>query len=269
MASARILVLSYYNDPNFGDRLGYHLVNSAVPPSATVFHASVKPWTAPDEPFDLLILGIGNSLNSFTVRRDELFRLVDRIPRRVGIFGIQYPHHFGRLVPLERLHSLLDRLDYWFARYGRDIEAFGQGRDNVLHLGDWLIDAFPMATWRISGTMTIPPEIKKQTLSLDRIIQEIQRYRYVKSARLHPLLCALTSAERVMYQEQREDRFGQISGKFASMLVDVFGREYPPGRPFPVHRESVVAYKCRVRENIETLRTKITDLLDSPGRGHP
>ena len=257
----RVLTLSYYNDPNFGDRLGYHLVNSIVPPDCLVVHASVKPWTVPDEPFDLLILGIGNSLNSATVRHDELLALIDRVPRTVGIFGIQYAHHFGKVVPVERFQSLLDRLSFWFARSRRDLDRFGRGRTNAIHLGDWLVTMFPMTQWTDPGTLVIPPGIKRIDAPLDRAIQKIQRYRRVDSARLHPLLCALTSAEAVAYHEQREDPYQQVSGKFAAMLLDVFGRELPPDVFFDVDRDAVARYKTQVSANVQHLAETVRSLL--------
>jgi len=41
-------------------------------------------------------------------------------------------------------------------------------------------------------------------------------HRQVHSKRLHPLLCALASAERVAYTEQRETPTRNPSGKFRS-----------------------------------------------------
>ncbi len=263
MRAPKVLVLSYYNDPNFGDRLGYHLINAVLPPSALVIHATVLPWSVPDENFDLLVLGIGNSLNAATVRRDELFSLVDRIPNSVGIFGTQYPTQYGRIGQLDRLKRLLGTLSVWFARYQQDIRVFGEGRDNIIHLGDWLISAFPMTRWRKSQTLIVPPEIKTRQHSLDRTIQRIQAYRRVDSARLHPLLCALTSAEEVAYREQYEDPFGSASGKFEAMLLDVFGASHPPGEFFKVNRQAVAAYKVKVADNIEVLRQTFRRLLDS------
>ncbi len=261
MRAPKVLVLSYYNDPNFGDRLGYHLINSVVPPSAMVIHASVLPWNVPEEDFDLLVLGIGNSLNAATVRRDPLFSLVDRIPSSVGIFGTQYAHQYNKVVQLDRFKLLLGKLTVWFARYKEDVRVFGQGLENVIHLGDWLISAFPMTRWRKSNTLVVPPEIKTQTLPLDRTIQRIQAYRRVSSARLHPLLCALTSAEEVAYREQYEDPFGSGSGKFDAMLLDVFGTSYPPNEFFKVDRSAVAAYKVKVAKNIEVLQQTLYRLL--------
>ncbi|MDP2483476.1 MAG: hypothetical protein Q8W45_09355, partial [Candidatus Palauibacterales bacterium] len=50
------------------------------------------------------------------------------------------PAKHTRIQPLERL---IERLDTWFARYQDDVLMYGRGRNNVEHLGDWLIDLFP------------------------------------------------------------------------------------------------------------------------------
>jgi hypothetical protein len=258
----KVLTLSYYNDANFGDRLGYHLVNALVPASATVVHATVKPWTVPDEDFDLLLLGTGHSLNAATVQRPELHALLARIPHTVGIFGTQYRYQYRKLIDPAAFDNVLDRLTMWWARNEEDVLTFGAGRTNVRHLGDWLITAFPNATPTIERTLDIPPEIKSQEAPLDRLIQRIQSYRRVNSARIHPLLCALTSADAVAYREQHEDPNNEISGKFRSMLVDIFGRTYPEGEFFDVDHAAVRAYKTRVERNVSAMKQQIADLLD-------
>ena len=79
-------------------------------------------------------------------------------------------------------------------------------------------------------------------LPLDRTIQAIQLHKNVYSARLHPLLCALTSAELVAYAEQPSKQMPDIvSGKFRSMLIDIFGRSYPEKKFFIVDRDAVSA----------------------------
>jgi hypothetical protein len=99
-------------------------------------------------------------------------------------------------------------------------------------------------------------------LPMDRTIQHIQRHKRVFSERLHPLLCALTSAEQVAYVEQREmgDRM-HASGKFRSMLFDVFGQTFPENIFWPVDRGRVAAYKTKVRTNTDALRTQLAALL--------
>ena len=160
-ALKKVLVLSYYNDPNFGDRLGYHLINSLLPANAVVTHASVVPWAVPDEDFDLLILGIGNSLNAATVARPELHRLIETTPHTLGLFGTQYRYQYQKLIDPKLIDSLDRQHDHtWWARYEEDINAFGRGRSNVRHLGDFLISAFPMATPTIDRTLVIPADIK-------------------------------------------------------------------------------------------------------------
>jgi len=260
-APKKVLVLSYYNDPNFGDRLGYHLINSLVPAEAVVTHASIRPWTVPDEHFDLFILGIGNSLNAATVARPELHRLVETIPHTLGIFGTQYRDQYQQLIDPKLLPSLLGNLTTWWARYEEDINAFGAGRSNVCHLGDILISAFPNTIPTLDKTLVIPADIRSKEVPLDRIIQQIQSYRRVSSARIHPMLCALTSAEEVAYQEQKEDPNQKTSGKFRSQLYDIFGRSFAEDKYFTVDRDAVIRYKTMVEANMVDLRAQIVRLL--------
>ena len=257
----KVLVLSYYNDRNFGDRLGFHVINSLIPAGAVVTHACVKPWTVPDEHFDLLILGIGNSLNSATIARPELHRLVERTPHTIGVFGTQYRYQYRELVDPKLIDGLLANMTTWWARYEEDIQAFGRGRNNVRHLGDFLISAFPLAAPTDPRTLVIKADIKSKDVGLDRLIQEIQTYRRVSTARIHPMLCALTSAEQVAFQEQQEDPRGRSSGKFRSQLYDIFGRTFDENAFFSVDRDAVARYKRRVEANMGDLRVQISELL--------
>jgi hypothetical protein len=52
------------------------------------------------------------------------------------------------------------------------------------------------------------------------------------------------------------------SGKFRSLLIDIFGQTYPEGALWRVDREKVAAYKARVRRNAEELRGRLAALLD-------
>src|SRR6185295_5706536 len=89
-------------------------------------------------------------------------------------------------------------------------------------------------------------------LPLDRTIQHIQRHKRVFSERLHPLLCALASAEEVAYVEQRETADRSLaSGKFRSMLIDVFGQVLPESVAWRVDRDRVASYKANVRCNTD------------------
>jgi len=255
-ARRRVHVISYNNVGNFGDRLGFHMLNEVLPPHAEVSWGTLRPFTPVPEGIDLLVVGIGNSLFG-ELLDDQLLEAVRRAPAAVGIFGTQY----RELLPAGRLGALLDRLTHWFARFEEDLLLYGRGRSNTSHLGDWLINAFPLAAATDDRTLTIGRGIWDD-LPLDRTIQQIQRHRTVVSERLHPLLCALTSAERVAYREQRESGDVAVgSGKFRSMLLDVFGRTYPEAAFWPVDRERVAGYKALVRHRSEELRARLAGLL--------
>ena len=253
-AEKRVAVIAYHNVGNFGDRLGFHLLNQIMPPHARVSWVTFRPFAPPPEPVDLAIVGIGNSLF------DQLFvpgfvEFVRGARRRLGIFGTQYRSpllttQMAELVPL---------LDVWHARYADDAMLYGRGRANVRHLGDWLIQSCAMAQGRNEQLLRIGQEMWNE-LPLDRTIQNIQQHRRVFSTRLHPLLCALTSAEEVGYRDPRELN-GQTSGKFRSMLLDVFGRDYPEDRLWQVDRRAVVAYKAKVAQGVSRLARDLAELL--------
>lgn len=251
----RVLVLSYANVGNFGDRLGVSLLHSVLPPHAVVTHANFNPWTVPEGDFDLLVLGIGNSLFA-PLLTEKLLSLLDRIPRKIGIFGTQYRNGF---TPTQ-LHAVIDRLDIWLARYEEDVLLYGRGRSNVKHFGDWLIEAFPLVDASNKQLLTIGNEIL-QNQPLDRVIQNIQQHQQVMSTRLHPLLCALCSATMVSFREQRESGTNEVSGKFRSMLLDVFGRNFPEEVFWQVDRSAVLAYKTRVSANVNQLRKTLEQWL--------
>ena len=102
----------------------------------------------------------------------------------------------------------------------------------------------------------------RQDHALDRAIQVIQRHKHVYSARLHPLLCALTAAELVAYAEQPSEQMPDIvSGKFRSMLIDIFGRSYPEKQFFMVDRDAVRRYKARVHRNVASVGERIDAIL--------
>ena len=257
----RALVLSCLNVGNFGDRLGFHLLNQVLPPDVEVTHAcfDVKAGfrlpEAVNDHFDVTILGIGNSVFA-PLLTDQLLQLVAQSRRAVGIFGTQY--HAQIDAPCFR--QLVDRLDVWFARYQEDLTFCGPTSAQTHHLGDWLIDAFPLASPIEDATLTLGDELWKN-LPLDRTIQQIQSFRRVFSPRLHPLLCALSSAEEVAYREQRESDSAEVSGKFRAMLLDVFGREFPEEEFFTVDRNKVALYKRQVRQQLGILRQTLDDLL--------
>jgi tetratricopeptide (TPR) repeat protein len=255
----RVLVMSYKNCGNFGDRLGFHTINSLLPAGAEVHHGHFQPWDVPPGDFDLLVLGIGNSI-FHPILTDRLIDLTHKIPRSVGIFGTQY----REAIDPRRMSQLLDSLTVWFARYEEDLLLYGGGRKNAVHLGDWLIAAFPMTRWTRDETLRVGREVWND-LPLDRTIEDIQKYRSVISERIHPLLCALTSAERVAYTEQREDGSGRNSGKFRSLLIDIFGRTFPESNFFEVPRDAVAAYRARSLRVMSGMPQLFSQLLELDG----
>jgi hypothetical protein len=251
----RVQVISTTDYPNFGDRLGYHLVHEVLPSDCVVRHSHFN-GIGPAEPpgtYDLIVLGLGNSL--FPAMGNELLGHLAAARRCIGIFGTQYrtPERIVAFAPL------MARLDRWYARSAEDASLFPAVASKTTHLGDWLIHAFPMAEPVDDRVLRIDAEIMHQDVPLDRTIQRIQRHRRVWSARLHPLLCALTSADEVAYVEQSDGE--RPSGKFRSMLLDVFGRDYPENAFWRVDRAAVAAYKRRVARAIATLRADLEGLL--------
>ncbi|MGA7997544.1 MAG: hypothetical protein WCA28_21935 [Bradyrhizobium sp.] len=79
---------------------------------------------------------------------------------------------------------------------------------------------------------------------------------------MHPLLCALTSAETVAYAEQPAGGESAIvSGKFRSMLIDIFGRTYPEKTFFAVDHAAVARYKKRVNRNVAAVGARLEAIL--------
>jgi len=251
-----VAVVSCNDDGNFGDRLGYHMINSLLPGEAEVHHLTFRTLHQARDQYDLVVLGIGNSLFQ-PLLGDDVLDIVGRAKASIGIFGTQY----RELIPRPAIDRLIDRLDTWFARTEDDVLMYGRGRKNVVHLGDWLIDQFPMSKPTEDDPLQIGEEIRPDH-ALDRTIQIIQRHRQVYSARLHPLLCALTSAELVAYAEQPSAQMPAIaSGKFRSMLIDIFGRSYPEKQFFMVDRDAVTRYKARVHRNVAKVGERIEAIL--------
>lgn len=254
---SNVAVISYNDVGNFGDRLGYHMINSLLPGDALVDHLTFRTLDRARASYDLIVLGIGNSIYG-PLLTDELMKVLSRGKAKVGIFGTQYRD----LIPRAALDGLVDRLDTWFARYADDVLLYGRGRSNVEHLGDWLIDQFPMTTPVVDEQLNIGDEIWNN-LPLDRVIQDIQRHKKVFSTRLHPLLCALTSAETVAYTEQTAGDTAIVSGKFRSMLIDIFGRTYPEKDFFAVDRDAVSRYRLRVHGNVAKVGSRLQAMLSN------
>jgi hypothetical protein len=256
VTSCNIAVVSCGDDGNFGDRLGSHMINALLPGEAEVHHLNFRNLHEAREQYDLVVLGTGNSLFR-PLLGDDVLDIVKRGKASIGIFGTQY----RELIPRETLDRLVERLDTWFARTEDDVLMYGRGRKNVVHLGDWLIDQFPMSRPSEDEPLQITDDIRADD-ALDRTIRIIQRHRQVYSAGLHPLLCALTSAELVAYAEEPSAQMPDIvSGKFRSMLIDIFGRTYPEKKFFMVDRDAVSRYKARVHRNVAQVAERIDMLL--------
>jgi hypothetical protein len=262
--SCSVAVISHNDVGNFGDRLGYHIINSLLPGEAEVHHLTFRTLERAHDKYDLVVIGIGNSIFQ-PLLSDDLIEVVARGKAAVGIFGTQY----REAIPRPALDRLLDRLDTWFARYEDDVLMYGRGRANVQHLGDWLIDQFPMSAPTSDQMLHIGDDILLD-LPLDRTIQYIQQYRKVFSTRLHPLLCALTSAEEVAYTEQpADDATSFVSGKYRSMLMDIFGRTYPAEKFFGFDRDAVARYKNRVHRNVAAAGARIEAILRNVTSAQP
>jgi hypothetical protein len=256
VASCSVAVISDSDVGNLGDRLGYHMINAALPGEAEVHHLTFGTLAEARDAYDLVVVGVGNSLFR-PLFSDGVLAIVARAKASIGIFGTQY----RELIPRAAFDRLLDRLDTWFARYEDDVLLYGRGRKNVVHLGDWLIDQFPMNRPSLDDPLQVDDEIASE-LALDRTIQTIQQHRQVYSQRLAPLLCALTSAELAAYAEQPSAEMpGVVSGKFRSMLIDIFGRSFPEKKFFMVDRDAVVRYKAQVHRNVARVSGRIDAVL--------
>jgi hypothetical protein len=256
LAPCSVAVVSDGDAESFGGRLGLHMINALLPGEADVHHLRFDALGEARAQYDLVVLGTGTSLFQPLIGEDVL-DLVGRGKASIGIFGTQ----FRELIPRAGVERLIERLDTWFARYSDDVLLYGRGRGNVEHLGDWLIDFFPLAAASDDEPLTIGAEVGGAE-PLDRTIQEIQRHKRVFSHRLHPLLCALTSAETAAYADAPAPAApGIASGEFRSMLVDIFGRSYPERQFFLVDRDAVRRYKARVHRNVAMVRRRIDVLL--------
>jgi len=174
----------------------------------------------------------------------------------IGIFGTQ-----GReLISRPMLGHLIDRLDTWFARYEDDVLMYGRGRNNVVHIGDWLIDQFPL-TRAINDEPLVISNEPADDIPIDRAIHTIQHHKQVYSTVPTALLCALTSAELAAFAEMSGRQPALAAGQFRSILIDVFGRSYPEQKFFMVDRDAVVRYKARIHNNVAKVGARIGSIL--------
>lgn len=256
VAPCSVAIIAGGDPHDFGNRLGLSMIQALLPGEAEIDHLTPETFSQARAQYDLVVLGTGNGLLR-PLFDERVLELVGRAKAAVGLFGTQH----RELIPRAAFERLLDRLDTWFARHQDDVLIYGRGRANVVHLGDWIIDRFPLATpandepLRVTGPL--PPEV-----ALDRAIATFQRHRQVYSEQLHPLLCALTSAEAAAYAERPAATVpGTRPGQFRSMLVDIFGRSYPEGAFFPVDRAAVSRYKAHVHRQVGLVRDRIEAIL--------
>jgi hypothetical protein len=256
VAACSVAVISDNDIGTFGGRLGCQMINALLPGEAEVHHLNFGTLNEARDKYDLVVLGTGGSMFQ-PLLGDDVLDVVSRGKAAIGIFGTQH----RELIPRVGLERLIERLNTWFARYEDDVLMYGRGRGNVVHLGDWLIDQFPMTTSTLDDPLQIVDETRPDH-ALDWAIQVIQCHKNVFSARPTPLLCALTSAELVSYAEQPSEQMpGIVSGTFRSMLIDIFGRSYPEKQFFMVDRDAVRRYKTRVHRNVGKVAERIDAVL--------
>jgi hypothetical protein len=238
---------------SFGAPLGLHMINALLPGEADVHHLTFGTLDQAREAYDLVVIGAGSGLFQ-PLLGDAVCDIVSRGKAAIGIFGTQH----RELIPRPTLERLIERLDTWFARYQDDVLMYGRGRNNVEHLGDWLIDLFPLTTATDSEQLRIGEGAAECALG----IETIQRHKQVFSSETEPLLCALASAELAAYAERpAADVPDAVSGQFRSMLIDIFGRSYPEKEFFMVDRDAVSRYKARVHRNVGRVRDRIDAIL--------
>jgi Methyltransferase domain len=246
-----VAVVSDHGAGRFGDRLGLHMINALLPGEADVHHLTFSTLGQAREAYDLVVIGTGNSLFQPLIGEDVL-DIVGRGKAAIGIFGTQY----RELIPRPALERLIERLDTWFASYQDDVLMYGRGRNNVEHLGDWLIDLFPLTS------ATDDEQLRIGEMAEPLEIETIQRHKQVYSTDPQPLLCALASAELAAYAERPVAEMADaVAGNFRSMLVDIFGRSYPEKDFFLVDRDAVTRYKARVHRNVVRVGERIDAIL--------
>src|SRR5450830_588132 len=89
VASCSVAVVSCNDDGNFGDRLGYHMINALLPGEAEVHHLTFRTLNEARATYDLVVLGVGNSMFQ-PLFDDDVLDIVARAKAAIGIFGTQY-----------------------------------------------------------------------------------------------------------------------------------------------------------------------------------
>ncbi|MGE0063967.1 MAG: hypothetical protein AB7T86_18055 [Xanthobacteraceae bacterium] len=255
----RVAVLAEGDD--FGARVGRELIASVLPGEASIDWFGFDQMKTVQPGYDLVVLGAGGALPP-SVINDALLGFASCGRAAIGIFGTQY----RELIPRAGIERLIDRLDVWYARHEADAMMYGRGRENVTHLGDWLIDRFPLARGTINEPLLIGANAGADA-DLAATIAFIQRHAGIFTTHPAAFLCALTAAETAAWCETPDSRLpGLPSGEFRSLLIDVFGRSFPEKDFFLVDRDAVMRYKARVRANVVAMREKIAALIEAKAR---
>ncbi|MGE0564276.1 MAG: hypothetical protein AB7O50_07140 [Pseudolabrys sp.] len=255
----RVAVLSEGGD--FGARVGRDLVASVLPGEAKIDWFTFETMNDVQPGYDLVVLGTGGGFAP-TVIDDRLMQFAGCGRASIGIFGTQ----FRELIPRAGIERLIDRLDHWYARHEADVLMYGRGRDSVTHLGDWLIERFPLAQGTINEPLLIGGNAGTDK-DLAQTVAFIQRYASIFTTQPAALLCALAAAETAAYCEAPDSRLpGLASGEFRSLLIDMFGRSFPEKDFFLVDRDAVMRYKARVHDNVAAMREKIAGLIAAKAR---
>ncbi len=246
----RVLIVSKMFMRNFGDRLGFHNVSLLTSLAQNISYIDFDdPELLEKDPskYDVVIIGTGNSLfhNMIT---DDFYAYLSNAKHLIGIFGFQYYEVLEeRKVLFEKCINQFDKI---FIRYKKDIsflERLEISTQKVVHFGDWLVMLFPMTSYNSDKTLNIIGKEPFIRNALDVYMQEIQTYKYVHSARLHTLLCAMCSAEKVSYSEQYDKKHpGISSGKFEGLFNDIFNEHVKPDEFYSVDKHAVVNYKNHV-----------------------
>ncbi len=144
----------------------------------------------------------------------------------MGIFGTQY----RELISRPRSTAAIDRLDTVVCaptKTTHDVRP--RPAATPRHLGDWLIDQFPRSTERTLDRAAA--DRRRDRFRRSRLIALSRRSSAASRsilARLHPPLCALTSAHYAAYAGAGVPAACRASfPQLGSMLIDVFGRAYP------------------------------------------
>ena len=264
----KVLLCGSYTITNFGDRLGFFVIMDILSRLASerellieIDHDYLGALSHDPKKYDLLIIGNGNSIFPPNFLNISLLNYIRRAKKSVGIFGLQYYYSYSS-EDYNILSSLIEKLDLVFMRYKRELNIVKKlsNKKEIHHSGDLLVKLFPFTQWKIDKTKYIMAREPFRIHAIDFYIREIQLYRNVYSERIHPLLCALCSAEKVAYREQHEF-LNSESGKFKAMLFDIFGREFPQKQFFKVDKKKVWNYKNYVQKSTDRIVEKVSELI--------